>query len=181
DAGELSWRECAASAACSVLAIHALVALSASATADAALAERVAAAYAPACALMTLLDGTVDARGDEQEHTRGYASLYERDELAGALARCAALSRRRLARLPHAATHVMLLNGAVAYWLSDPEAREADTLTLSGVRGELGSALLAPEAVMRLWRCARRLRGNALTAPPPLKSKATSNRRRCTR
>lgn len=155
----LAWREYLAASACSVLALHALIAAAADPGMTVLRAQRLQAAYLPLCAAMTLLDGVVDRERDERSGELSYAALYERPaELAEALAEVARRSRQACAELEHGAHHTMMLAGALAYWIAAPDARGAQSRqALAPLRRELGAQLLAPLAVMRVWRAWRAL------------------------
>lgn len=156
----LAWREYLAASACSVLALHALIAAAADSGTTSTQAERLQAAYLPLCAAMTLLDGVVDRERDESTGQLSYAGLYEHPALLGqALASVARHARQACADLHHGAHHTMMLSGALAYWMTAPGARAVqDRQSLAPLRKELGAQLLAPLAVMRLWRALRSLR-----------------------
>jgi tetraprenyl-beta-curcumene synthase len=179
----LAWREFLAASACSVLALHALVAAAADPGMTRAQAQRLHAAYLPLCAAMTLLDGVVDRERDERSGELSYAALYERPtQLAEALAELAGRSRRAFVDLDDGAHahHLMMLTGSVAYWITAPDARVAHgRQSLAQLRGELGVELLAPLAVMRVWRAVRLLRRPASPKrrPIPLKRGPESHRR----
>lgn len=155
---QLGWREQLAACACSVLAVHALIAAAADASTTPALAEAIEAAYLPAGAMMTLLDGLLDRDEDARSGRLSYAGLYEApQQLGAALALTAGLARSRCAGLPHPGGHASVLAGAVAYWISMPGAgrsREA-AAAISGLRRELGALILLPLLSMRAWRALR--------------------------
>lgn len=158
----LGWRERLAACACSVLAIHALIAAAADPATTPALAEAIEAAYIPACATMTLLDGLIDRDQDVRGGQLSYAGLYgEAAPLAAALRRSVGEARRRCEELPRAAEHASVLAGAIAYWISSPGATgsEEAAAAIAGVRDELGALLALPLAMMRAWRALRARRG----------------------
>jgi hypothetical protein len=150
----LGWREQLAGAACSVLALHALIVAAADPRTTPADADRLCAAYLPLCALMTLLDGLVDREHDANAGHLGYVGLYEHDpELSQALA-CAAGACMQASRPLRARSHhTMLLAGGVAYWLSMPGADDdACTAATRDLRAQLGPLLLPSLLLMGCWR-----------------------------
>jgi hypothetical protein len=155
--GGLRWRELLAGAASSVLVLHALIAAAADTRTTAAEAERIADTYLSICAMVTLLDGLVDHEADAAAGRLGYISLYDTPESIGrALARAAEDATRKSERLRDSSHHRMTLAAAAAYWASAPGARnELARPVLAQLRGELGSHMLAPLLVMRIWRAGR--------------------------
>jgi len=158
EADRMRWSEVAAGAAASVLAAHALVALAAEPTTTAADAEAVAEAYFTTCALTTLLDSLIDADADAVTGAHPYLTYYaseaEATERLGALAREAVGAIERLPRAPH---HLMTMAGAVAFYLSAPAARAAESRRLTAPIAHELRPLLAPSlAIFAVWRGARR-------------------------
>ncbi len=169
----LQWREFAAGAACSVLALHALIAAAADPRTTPAEAHAIDAAYLFAGAMVTLLDGLVDQERDVLAGELSYAGLYEDPALlAQALVQTAREASRRSTELRNGAHHLMTLAGAVAYWCSAPGARGASARpALATLRQELRGLLFMPLLVMRVWRASRRAslairpRAGALAGP----------------
>jgi tetraprenyl-beta-curcumene synthase len=156
--GQLGWREYLASSAAAVLTQHALIAAACDPRTSTADARRIDRAYMSVCAVVTLLDCVVDQSADEQEGKLAYITLYEdRELLALALAQTAADAARRCAALPTGAHHLMTLAGGIAYWASDPAAREQPAAaTIAPLRRELRALIAPPMLVMRAWRAAKR-------------------------
>lgn len=169
----LQWREFAAGAACSVLALHALIAAAADPRTTPAQAQAIEQTYLFTGAMVTLLDGVVDHEHDAAAGALSYAGLYEDPALlANALAQTAREASRRSAELRNGAHHLMTLAGAVAYWCSAPGARSASARpALATLRYELRGLLFLPLLTMRAWRALRRAslairpRVQALTGP----------------
>lgn len=157
---ELGWREHLAGSASSVLAVHALIALAANEQASHEDAVRTDAAYLAIGGVITVLDSLVDAAGDKARGEPGFILLYashaELIESLRVLIR-EALARARAA--PFAAHHMMTLAGVVAYYTSDPGAREPDArAVVAAVRRELAPTIWPALAVMHAWRTAKQLR-----------------------
>jgi tetraprenyl-beta-curcumene synthase len=154
EAASLRWSEVAAGAAASVLAGHALVALAADPATTAADAERVAAAYLPACALTTLLDSLIDAELDAATEGHPYLAYYaSRAEAAERLGVLAHAAVAEVERLPRAAHHLMTVTGAVAFYLSAPAARTRGARSLTApMARELRPLLVPLLAIFASWR-----------------------------
>lgn len=160
----LGWPEWLAGAQASVLAGHALTALSADVDATPEQAAALDRAYVSIGAL-TMLDSLIDreraARARELDYARWYENPEQMGERLAAAARDA-LWRARLA--PNSAHHAMTLTGVVAYYASAPQAREPQARAVfAAVKAELGASLVPAAAVMRAWRVAKRAR--RLAAP----------------
>lgn len=158
--GAQAWREFLAAAACSVLTLHALIAAAADPRTTATHARQIEVAYLPGCAIVTLLDGVIDAEHDAAARLPSYAGLYESPQLlAEALSRCAREACRARDGLPNGVHHATMLASAIAYWISAPEAlSEAAALASTELRRELGGLLTPPLLLMRFWRRTKRLR-----------------------
>jgi tetraprenyl-beta-curcumene synthase len=179
EVGRLRWSEVAAGATASVLAAHALVALAADPATTAADAQAVAAAYLSTCALTTMLDSLMDAEADALVGGHSYHAYYASETEAAA--RLGVLARDAVAaveRLPRAAHHLMTVTGAVAFYLSAPEARagRARRLTVPITR-ELRPLLAPPLAIFAAWRGMKRRR--APRAPAHTSPPAVAWRRAC--
>jgi tetraprenyl-beta-curcumene synthase len=163
-ATRLDWREYLAGSAAAVLTQHALIAAAADPATTTAHARAIDRAYMSVCALVTLLDCVVDEPRDARSGELGYITLYEdRELLALSLARTARLAADRCAQLPGGHRHLSTLAGAVAYWTSDPAAREQPAATtLAPLRRELRGLLGPPTLVLRAWRTAKRAKGALL-------------------
>jgi tetraprenyl-beta-curcumene synthase len=160
DGNALGWREYLAGSAASVLALHALIAAAADPRTSAQDAAAIDAAYMSICAVVTLLDATVDQNADAAAGERAYIELYESAELLSlALADTARDAARRAGALPSGPYHVMTLAGAIAYWCSHPAAREHPAAaTLAPLRRQQRGLIAPPLAVMRAWRAAKRVK-----------------------
>jgi len=158
----LCWRELAAGAASSVLVLHALIAAAADRRTTPESAAGIAAAYLPACVILTLLDGLVDYEHDRRSaHSdgAGYVGLFDDpSELPAVLGDAARRAASQVRALPGGAHHVMILAGVVAYYGS---ARGADDELARPVmlrlQEELAPLVSPTLAIMRAWRGARRL------------------------
>jgi len=154
---ELGWREFAAGAACSVLALHALIAAAADPRTTVADAQEIDSAYLFTGAMVTLLDGVVDRERDAETGALSYVALYDDQAmLTQALAQAAREATRRSGELRNGAHHLMTLAAAMAYWHSAPGARDklAQPM-LAHMREEMGPLVLPPLLAMRIWRAAR--------------------------
>jgi tetraprenyl-beta-curcumene synthase len=161
---DLQWRELAAGAASSVLAVHALIAAAAEATSTHAQAARIADAYLSICVLLTLLDSLIDQERDARAGEAGYISLYEdRSLLAEMLPAAARRAGAQARELPHGTQHVMMLTGVVASSTSAPDAGSEPARAVVARLHAALVPLIAPTLVlMRAWRLARRLRGGTV-------------------
>ncbi|HTZ64838.1 MAG TPA: DUF2600 family protein [Solirubrobacteraceae bacterium] len=164
----LEWREYTAGGASSVLAMHALIAAAASPLVSREDAQRIDAAYLAIGAVITILDSIVDHARDSADGHAGFIRLYEQRELAPCLC---ALTREALARTreaPNGEHHAMTLAGIVAYYTSDPGAREPHAREpVQTVRRELAPTIWPALGVMRCWRAAKHARASlrALSHP----------------
>jgi tetraprenyl-beta-curcumene synthase len=156
----LQWREFAAGAACSVLALHALIAAAADPRTTPAQAQAIEQAYLFTGAMVTLLDGVVDHEHDAAAGALSYAGLYQDPALlAHALALVAREASRRSGELRNGAHHLMTLAAAAAYWCSAPGAGGAHARpALEELRRELRSLMFIPLLAMRAWRASRAAR-----------------------
>ncbi len=154
----LQWREFAAGAACSVLALHALIAAAADPRTTPTEAQAIESAYLFTGAMVTLLDGVIDIERDAATGELSYAGLYEDPALlAQALALAAREASRHSRELRNGAHHLMTLAAAAAYWCSAPGARAAHARpALEELRRELRGLLFMPLLTMRVWRASRR-------------------------
>jgi tetraprenyl-beta-curcumene synthase len=156
----LEWREFAAGAACSVLALHALIAAAADPRTTPAHAQEIETAYLFTGAMVTLLDGVVDHERDTAAGAHSYAGLYEDPALlVQALSLAAREASRHSSELHNGAHHLMTLAAAAAYWCSAPGARSVHAHpALEELRRELRGLLFVPLLVMRTWRASRAAR-----------------------
>jgi tetraprenyl-beta-curcumene synthase len=157
---DLQWRELAAGAASSVLAVHALIAAAADFRSTRAQALRIADAYLWICVLLTLLDSLVDQEQDDRAGEAGYISLYDdRALLAEELPQVALRAGVQAGGLPRGEYHLMMLTGVVAYYTSAPGARgELARPAVARLHAALAPLIAPARALMRFWRAARRLR-----------------------
>jgi tetraprenyl-beta-curcumene synthase len=157
----LRWREFAAGAASSVLAVHALIAAAADPRVTSEEAVEIETAYLSICVLITVLDSLVDHDADMRVDDPGFIRLYEdRDRLAETLANVAGRAVRQAGALRDGAHHVMTLAGVVAYYISGPGAGgELARPVAERLRAELAPLIYPTLAVMRTWRLAKRARG----------------------
>lgn len=156
----LQWREFAAGAACSVLALHALIAAAADPRTTPTHAQEIERAYLFTGAMVTLLDGVVDHERDAAAGAHSYAALYEDPALlVQALALAAREASRRSAELRNGTHHLMTLAATAAYWCSAPGAHSTHARpALEGLRRELRGLLFIPLLTMRAWRVSRAAR-----------------------
>src|SRR6202035_5712738 len=156
----LEWRAFLAGAGASVLACHAVIAAAGNASTTAKDAATLDAAYLPACALATLLDGVVDHEADACAAVggHGYADLYpDQEELAATLTGLAIDALARLRGLHHGARHIAILAGVVAYYTTAPGARSGFAEpVLAGLRARLRPLMVPMLIFMRAWRSATR-------------------------
>jgi tetraprenyl-beta-curcumene synthase len=157
----LQWREFAAGAGSSVLAIHALIAAAGDRRTTPADATKIAESYLSTCVLLTLLDGIVDHEQDLARGTLSYASFYpDPEELADTLSGTAAGAVTLASRLRHGPHHVMTLVGVAAYYTSAPGARRTQARrAVLALQGELRPLISPTLGVMAIWRRAQGLRG----------------------
>jgi tetraprenyl-beta-curcumene synthase len=156
----LQWREYVAGAACSVLAIHALIATAADKHSTTAQAEEIDRIYLSISVLPTILDSLIDYEQDMRAGRPGYVQYYgDRRALCGRLASVIDDAVERAGRAPHGAHHVMTLVGVVAYYTSAPSARSTFARPVTeSVERRLRPLITPTLAVMRTWRAAKRLR-----------------------
>jgi tetraprenyl-beta-curcumene synthase len=156
----LPWREFLAGAACSVLAVHALVAAASDPRTTYEQAHELDAIYLSISVLPTILDSLIDHKADVASGQLGYLQHYESPtELAERLAIVieGAVGRSRAAR--HGPHHVMTLVGVVAYYTSSPAARDDFAQPVTAQLERQLRPLLTPTlAMMRGWRAAKSLR-----------------------
>jgi tetraprenyl-beta-curcumene synthase len=160
----LEWQEFLAGAACSVLAVHALVVAAAdrhSTHEQAVVLDRI---YLSISALPTVLDSVIDYERDAESGRPGYVQHYDdRAVLAGRLAGVIDDVMARARGTPNGAHHVMTMAGVVAYYLSAPSATSAFARPVSEHMRDQLRPLLAPIlAMLRAWRAAKRARGRVL-------------------
>jgi tetraprenyl-beta-curcumene synthase len=150
--GDFEWWELLAAAAASSLNIGALLTLAATPGASEADARAVESAYFPwASGLNALLDSLVDLDEDPEDasHIRRYAST----ELAAErLARIAAGSRTRLARLPDGPLHAAIFAAMGALYLAQPEAWRPGREQISRAVLESLGPLTRPALAVHLLR-----------------------------
>ncbi len=159
----LQWRELLAGAACSVLAVHALIAAAADPRTTPARAAALDTVYLSIGAVATLLDSLVnyerDLRAGEPGYIRHYDDLEQFAQRLVGVVRHAASEARDLPNGPH---HVMTLAGVVAYYSSAPgAAREPAQAIAARLQRELEPLIAPTLAIMRTWRLAKRLRRRA--------------------
>jgi tetraprenyl-beta-curcumene synthase len=163
----LHWQEFLAGAACSVLAVHALVAAAAdrSTTREQAIAlDRI---YLSISVLPTVLDSVVDYESDLRAGCPGYVRHYEdRTMLSRRLAGVIADVLARARGTPNGAHHVMTMTGVVAYYLSAPTAASAFARPVAEHARRQLRPLIAPMlAMLRSWRALKRWRTRVSGAP----------------
>jgi tetraprenyl-beta-curcumene synthase len=170
----LHWREFLAGAACSVLAVHALIAAAADRSTTYAQALEIDRIYLSISVLPTILDSVVDYEQDLNSGRPGYVQYYDdRSVLAERLESVIGDAVSHARRAPHGAHHVMNLVGVVAYYTSSPAANSDFARPVTARIMRQLRPLIAPTlAVMRAWRTAKRLR-RRWRAPAP----ATAGRR----
>ncbi len=158
----LEWREYLAGAACSVLAVHALIAAATDHRTTSARGLEIDRIYLLISVLPTILDSVIDLEQDARSGRAGYVRHYDdhgllKRRLSGVIDD--AVGRAREA--PHGAHHVMTLVGVVAYYLSAPTADDELALPVTERLGAQLRPLLAPAlSMMRGWRAAKRLRAH---------------------
>ncbi len=156
----LQWREFLAGAACSVLAVHALIVAASDRRTTYEQALEIDRIYLSISVLPTILDSLIDHEADARTGRPGYVQHYDdRGVLARRLASVIddAVSRSRSA--PNGAHHVMTLVGVVAYYISAPSAKsEFARPVTEHISGQLRPLLTPALAMMRGWRAAKRLR-----------------------
>jgi hypothetical protein len=154
----LEWRTYLAGAAASIVAVHALIAAAADPRTTAAQARAIDDAYLSVSALTTMLDSLVDYERDAHEGARWLVRHYgDRERLAEALAAHVRHTEAQLRALPHAAHHLMLLVGAVAYLSSGVPADDTRTRALlAPIHAQLRPLAAPTLAYMRVWRAAKR-------------------------
>jgi tetraprenyl-beta-curcumene synthase len=156
----LHWREFLAGAACSVLAVHALIAAAADRGTTYAQALEIDRIYLSISVLPTILDSVIDYQHDLDCGRPGYVQYYDdRSVLAERLESVIGDAVKHARRAPHGAHHVMNLVGVVAYYTSSPTAKSdfARPVTDRIVR-QLQPLISPTLVVMHAWRAAKRLR-----------------------
>lgn len=156
----LGWREFAAGAACSVLAVHALIVAAADPRTTREQALELDRIYLLISVLPTILDSVIDHDADARSGRPGYVQHYDdRDVLARRLADVIRDGVARARAAPHGAHHVMTLVGIVAYYAAAPTAGDAYARPIIEHISRQLQPLLAPAlTMMRGWRAAKRLR-----------------------
>jgi tetraprenyl-beta-curcumene synthase len=166
----LQWREFLAGAACSVLAVHALIAAGADKRTTYGQALEIDRIYLSISVLPTILDSLIDYERDLSSGRPGYVQYYDdRDVLAGRLLSVIDDAVSHARRAPHGAHHVMTLVGVVAYYTSAPTAKNefARPVTERVVR-QLRPLIGPTLGVMHTWRTMKRMqmRHQAQTPTP---------------
>jgi tetraprenyl-beta-curcumene synthase len=156
----LEWREYVAGAACSVLAVHALIVAATDRRTTYARGLELDRVYLLISVLPTILDSLIDDEQDARSGRAGHIQHYDdRALLAQRLSNVIDDAVGRARETPHGAHHVMTLVGVVAYYLSAPTA---DGELVRPVAEHIGAQLrplLTPAlCMMRGWRAAKRLR-----------------------
>ncbi len=156
----LEWREYLAGAACSVLAVHALIAAASDRRTTYARGLEIDRIYLLVSVLPTILDSIVDHEQDARVGRPGYVQHYDdRALLARRLSSVIDDALARAREAPHGAHHVMTLVGVVAYYLSAPAADgELARPVVEHVGAQLRPLLAPALSMMRTWRAAKRLR-----------------------
>jgi tetraprenyl-beta-curcumene synthase len=150
---QLAWQEFAAACG-STLGIFALLAAAAWHDLDEATAAAIHQAYFPAvCTLHILLDYFIDQREDAQHGDLNFCRVYSSaGECARRIAHFTREARRKTASLPQAKFHLMVVQGLVAVYLSDPKSG-----SLEGTcRDFLEAAGPGAHAIYQLCRILRR-------------------------
>lgn len=151
---DLSWWETSAAAGSS-LGVHALIALAAQPRLDRAGLDAVDRAYFPWIgALHSLLDSLVDVAEDRREGQRNllgyYASSAQAAAAMGAIARRA---RAQAAVLARGQVHETIITAMVAYYLSAPEAAQAEVRPIAASIAESAGPLVGP--TLAVFKAAR--------------------------
>jgi tetraprenyl-beta-curcumene synthase len=156
----LQWREFLAGAACSVLAVHALIAAAADRTTTHAQALEIDRIYLSISVLPTILDSVMDYERDAHAGRPGYVRYYaDRSVLAERLENVIGDAVAHARSAPHGAHHVMNLVGVVAYYTSSPTARSDFACPITDRIVRQLQPLIAPTlGVMRAWRAAKQMR-----------------------
>jgi len=156
----LGWRELAAGAASSVLAVHALIAAAADPRTTRQEAGEIEAAYLSICVLITVLDSLVDYDEDMGAGEPPFIRFYgDRDLIAPTLVSVGARAVRQAGELRDGPHHVMTLAGVVAYYTSAPGAQmEIARPVAERLQAQLRPLMTPTLAVMRAWRLAKRAR-----------------------
>jgi tetraprenyl-beta-curcumene synthase len=153
----LDWWQTAAAGGSS-LGVHALIALAARPAVDHREIVAIQDAYFPwICALHSLLDSLVDVDEDERAGQRNLLSYHASPQQAAfamtMLARRASATARAL---PGGLSHQVILTAMVTYYLSSPEASNADARAIGEAVAGVAGPLLSP--ALCLFR-ARRMAG----------------------
>lgn len=156
----LGWREFLAGSACSVLAVHALIAAASDHRTTHEQALEIDRIYLLISVLPTILDSLIDHEQDAQAGLPGYVRHYgDRDVLASRLADVIEDAVRHSRQATHGARHVMTLVGVVAYYASAPTADSELARPIIEHIGARLQPLFAPSLwLMRGWRAVKRLR-----------------------
>jgi tetraprenyl-beta-curcumene synthase len=163
----LGWREFLAGAACSVLAVHALIVAASDHRTTYEQALEIDRIYLLMSVLPTILDSLIDHAQDADADQPGYVRHYDdRDVLARRLARVIDDAVGHSRRVPNGAHHVMTLVGVVAYYASAPTADSEFARPVMAHFGAQLQPLLTPSLrLMRAWRAAKRLRARRRGIP----------------
>ncbi len=163
----LGWREFVAGAACSVLAVHALIVAAADPRTTREQALELDRTYLLISVLPTILDSVIDHDEDARRGRTRYVQHYDdREVLARRLADVIRDGVARARAAPHGAHHVMTLVGVVAYYASAPTAGDEYARPIVEHISRQLQPLLAPAlTMMRGWRAAKRLRASRREIP----------------
>ncbi len=159
-AGALEWREYLAGSACSVLAVHALLAAAADPASTREHGASLTRAYLWISVMPTTLDALVDHDGEGAEAARGILDRYpDAEVLLTRLCSVADSAWTAVRGTRHAAHHAMILLAVLAYYASAPGARGTRARpVLAALVKQRGAAIAPALAVLRAWRAVRRLR-----------------------
>jgi tetraprenyl-beta-curcumene synthase len=158
----IAWREFAAGAASSVLAVHALIAAAADPRITRERAAGIERAYLSICVLITVLDSLIDYDEDMQAGEPGFIRFYEDrgESLASTLVGIGRQAIVEAAELRDGAHHVMTFAGVVAYYTSAPGARgDVARLVSVSLQRELQPLIYPTLAVMCAWRLGKQAHG----------------------
>jgi tetraprenyl-beta-curcumene synthase len=158
--GALEWREFLASAASSVLAMHALIAAAADDATTPARALAIDAIYLPICVMPSMLDSSVDYELDARAGHAGFARFYQDQYvLAQRLGKVADQVLAAAPSAPNGAHCIVMLAGIVAYYTSNPRAEnDFARPVLELLRRRLRPLITPTLAIVRGWRLAKRMK-----------------------